>query len=365
VIDIDVSSLRRRIVEWLTPFFQEDEEGSPQDVACVRIVVRHMAGPLRGVPLETIAIPEQIDEGTVATLAKRIDTAVTGDAEALGSSQLYELVAFAAEGGTAVPFSRTTLRVTPDYEQAEVRRTDDVTLAQVLDRILGHNERLIQLMTVAGGTFYRAMQDRLKHHEDLAAKSDRVRLQYVSASEKMLSEESERSLRAAETEHEMRLKQEGLAHLGTVVQAILARTNGTPVATPRPAKAARKPGAGAEGAPPAAPAPSPPSGAPAGPGGPQRAPGDTAQPGPKPESGAGQPGGPTGESLSDVAEQLRTFVGTLRTDQLLSLQQVLDGEQQAALVSLLQGTETLGDPEMNSGETDDQDDETDSEEEAR
>jgi len=299
---IDIPILHSRIVDWLSPLLDEGVAEPP-----TKLVLRHLPEAARASLVATIPIKDDSDASAVDALARRIFGAVTADAEGLGGPQRYEALAYRRDDPEDLLLARLMVLV-PPQEGAMPLALASPDQSGVLQMLMQYNLELTRLSSVATHTVIGTLQRQLSHQAALADSADRARLRYTEASERMLSEETERLLSAEVARHSMALKE-------VSVEKLLSALS---MAAPYFAKLASQ----------APPPPAQPS---------QDSPPPSAESAPplkSPESSGG--------SSDVVVPLLRQLVGSLQQSQHPALLQILTPDQQGTLAQIISALEPQG-----------------------
>src|SRR5689334_698159 len=103
---------RHRIARWLRPLLEAEEDQRP-----TRIAVRHVSVNDRHADVSSLAVADETDDEALAALAEEIEVAIQNDADGMGGTQRYLVVALRGEAQlTRLPFRAAA---TDDSEAGE------------------------------------------------------------------------------------------------------------------------------------------------------------------------------------------------------------------------------------------------------
>jgi hypothetical protein len=191
---MDVMAGRHRIARWLRPLLEADEDQRP-----TRVAIRHVSVNDRHADVSTLAVPEDGDDEALASLAEEIEAAIQGDADGLGGTQRYVVVALRGDAQlTRLPFRVVAAE---ESESGEPLDSEPATSKGLLAQLMRHNEAQNRMFMVSVGHIMSAMQRTIAQQQAMIDSVGDQRLELYAATEGLLSQRHDRELATAEAQH--------------------------------------------------------------------------------------------------------------------------------------------------------------------
>jgi hypothetical protein len=177
---MDVMAGRHRIARWLRPLVEADEDQRP-----TRVAIRH------------VSVNDRHAE--VSALAEEIEVAMQGDADGLGGTQRYVVVALRGDAQlTRLPFR---VAAAEETESGEPIDSEPATSKGLLAQLMRHNEAQSRMFMVSVGHILTAMQRTIAQQQTMIDSVGDQRLELYAATEGLLSQRHDRELATVETQH--------------------------------------------------------------------------------------------------------------------------------------------------------------------
>jgi hypothetical protein len=193
---MDVLTGRHRIARWLKPLLEAEDADRPTVLA-----IRHISVNDRHADVITMAVPQAggDDEEALPELAEQIENAIQSDADGLGATQRYLVVALRGD----VQLTRLPFRVVAgsEGESGEPIDSEPATGKGLLAQLMRHNEAQSRMFMVSVGHILTAMQRTIAQQQAMIDSVGDQRLELYAATEGLLSQKHDRELATVEAQH--------------------------------------------------------------------------------------------------------------------------------------------------------------------
>lgn len=214
---------RNRIGQWIRrEIYREHRDGPVR-----RLVIRHVTTEKLAGEVFSLEAPAVFDEAWIAHALTEIELAADQDAEGLGESQKYCVLAFRGEPGQERSSGRFSFRVTVvDDGESEFVTSEPATLKGLLTQQMRHTEAMMRLTVQSIGQVQAMHQRTIEEQYQQLREYSAKHLDTLHLVEGLQQRSHERQLEVQREESRSEMAREAIEKLMLLAPALINRALG-------------------------------------------------------------------------------------------------------------------------------------------